>query len=61
MNDTQIVFFSPDTPSIEELRRILEAQRGAPVSTGDAKDVGIGLISLYECLARKRPTEETGQ
>ena len=47
-------FFVPDEQKIQLLQHILEAESGKAISFDEAEEVGIQLISLYECLARDR-------
>jgi hypothetical protein len=51
-------FYAPNQADIEQLRVILEEQAGAMVTFADAEEVGMQLVSLYECLARERETAE---
>lgn len=54
-------FYAPTKANIEQLRIILTKQSGALVTFEEAEEVGIQLVSLYECLARERDgTEEAG-
>jgi hypothetical protein len=54
-------FYAPSKLNIEQLRSILSERSGAEVTFEDAEEVGIQLVSLYECLARERnKTEEEG-
>lgn len=57
MSET-VSFYAPSEVNIEQLRVILEAQSGAHVSFKEAEEVGIQLVSLYECLARERDDKE---
>ena len=52
-------FYAPSAASIEQLRVILEIRSGTHISYEEAEEVGIQLMSLYECLARKR--DSTGE
>lgn len=47
-------FYAPSKANIEQLQGILAARTGADVTFEEAEEVGIQLISLYECLARER-------
>ena len=47
-------FYAPSKTNIEQLRNILAERFGTDVTFEDAEEVGIQLISLYECLARER-------
>jgi hypothetical protein len=49
---------APSKVNIEQLRVILEERSGAHVSFEEAEEVGIQLVSLYECLARERDDAE---
>ena len=52
-------FYTPDHTNIEQLRIILQERTNTPVTFEEAEEVGIQLVSLYECLARERePLEE---
>jgi hypothetical protein len=54
-------FYTPSQASIEALQGILSEQLGAAVTFEEAEEVGIQLISFYECLARERNSaEESG-
>ncbi|GEM_PF-1876488 len=56
-------FFAPSSDMTERLRSILTVKSEIPVSFDDAAEIGIQLLSLYECLARERnkPGEDDGQ
>ncbi len=54
MSDTITNFYAPDDMSVEQLRVILERERGDVVPYDEAAEVGTQLLSLYECLARER-------
>ena len=47
-------FYAPSKANIEQLQSILAARTGADVTFEEAEEVGIQLVSLYECLARER-------
>ncbi len=47
-------FFVPDEEKIKLLQSILEMESGRVVSFEEAEEIGIQLITLYECLARDR-------
>jgi hypothetical protein len=49
---------APSRENIEQLRVILERRFGVAVSFVEAEEVGVQLISLYECLARERDNVE---
>jgi hypothetical protein len=51
-------FYAPSQANIEQLRVILEERAAAPVTFEEAEEVGIQLVSLYECLARERDNAE---
>lgn len=53
-NDTTQGFYTPDEDSIQLLRNILQTETGNPVGFDEAEEIGLQLVSLYECLARKR-------
>jgi hypothetical protein len=40
--------------SITSLQRVLHEQFGADVSFGDAEEIGIGLVELYQLLLKLR-------
>ena len=58
MSDTITNFYAPDQMSVEQLRVILERERGEVVPYDEAAEVGTQLLSLYECLAREREMPE---
>lgn len=47
-------FYAPSKANIEQLQDILAERSGADVTFEDAEEVGLQLVSLYECLARER-------
>lgn len=51
-------FYKPNKTDIEQLRIILESRSAIAVSFEEAEEVGIQLVSLYECLARDRQDTE---
>lgn len=51
-------FYAPSKANIEQLQIILAEQSGTDVSFEEAKEVGVQLVLLYECLARDRKTHE---
>ncbi len=54
-------FYAPSKANIEQLQSILAKQSGTDVTFEEAEEVGIQLVSLYECLAREHnSTEESG-
>jgi len=53
-------FFAPSSDMTERLRTILTANSEIPVSFDDATEIGIQLVSLYECLARDRDNAKSG-
>lgn len=53
-------FFSPSEANIELLRQILSQLTGNIVTFEDAEEVGIQLLSFYECIARDRNNKEVG-
>ncbi len=55
-------FFTPSEDMVELLQSILEGNSSTAVTFEEAQEVGIQLVSLYECLARDRqpPPEEDG-
>lgn len=58
MNE-KLDFYAPDQAHIEQLRTILQERTGTSVTYEEAEEVGIQLVSFYECLARERePNEE---
>lgn len=52
-------FYSPSEEQIVLLQSILQKESREAVPLNEAQEVGIQLISLYECLARDR-TPPTG-
>jgi hypothetical protein len=54
-------FYAPSSANIEQLRVILQTQAGASVTFEEAEEVGIQLVSLYECLAREHKIIEEDQ
>lgn len=54
-------FYAPSKTKIEQLQVILADQSGTNVTFEEAEEIGIQLVSLYECLARERNSmEENG-
>lgn len=53
-------FFAPSSDMTECLRSILTAKSEVPVTFDEAAEIGIQLLSLYECLARKHEDNESG-
>lgn len=54
-------FYSPTEEQIVLLQSILQKESHEPVPLEEAQEVGIQLVSLYECLARDRtPSEVRG-
>lgn len=51
-------FHTPSSANIEQLQAILEERSGVSISFEEAEEVGIQLVSLYECLARERDSKE---
>ncbi len=47
-------FYSPNEEQIVLLQSILQKETHESVSLKEAQEVGIQLVSLYECLARDR-------
>lgn len=47
-------FYSPSEEQIVLLQSILQKESHESVSLKEAQEVGIQLVSLYECLARDR-------
>ena len=52
-------FYSPSEEQIVLLQSILQKESHESVSLKEAQEVGIQLVSLYECLARDR-TQSVG-
>lgn len=52
-------FYSPSEEQIVLLQSILQKESHESVSLQEAQEVGIQLVSLYECLARDR-TQSVG-
>jgi len=53
-------FYTPGQANIEKLRGILSEQLGVAVTFEEAEEVGIQLVSLYECLTRERGGAKEG-
>jgi hypothetical protein len=51
-------FYAPSKTNIEQLQVILAERSGTDVTLEEAEEVGIQLVSLYECLARERNSAE---
>lgn len=47
-------FYAPSKANIEQLQDILAERSGADVTFEEAEEIGVQLVSLYECLARER-------
>ena len=47
--------------NFEQLRVILADKSGIEVTFEEAEEVGIELVSLYECLAREHGSKEESQ
>lgn len=47
-------FYDPSTEQVVLLQSILQKESRVAVSLGEAKEIGLELLSLYECLARDR-------
>lgn len=47
-------FYAPSKANIEQLQDILVERSGADVTFEEAEEIGVQLVSLYECLARER-------
>lgn len=47
-------FYAPSEEQVVLLQSILQKESHEPVSLKEAQEVGIQLVSLYECLARER-------
>lgn len=58
MGKTTTDFYAPSKANIEQLQSILAKQTGIDVTFEEAEEVGIQLVSLYECLARERNSAE---
>ena len=52
-------FYSPSEEQIVLMQSILQKESHESVSLQEAQEVGIQLVSLYECLARDR-TQSVG-
>lgn len=48
-------FFSPSDDQLELLQSILQGSSDAPVSLEEAREIGVQLVSLYECLSNSKP------
>lgn len=53
-------FYTPDKASIEQLKTILANRSKSDVTFEEAEEVGIQLVSLYECLVRKHGDKGCG-
>jgi hypothetical protein len=54
-------FYAPSKTNIEQLQVILAEKSGTDVTFEEAEEVGVQLLSLYECLARDRKSHEDEQ
>lgn len=54
-------FYAPDKTNIEQLKVILTERSGTDVTFEEAEEIGIQLVSLYECLTRERNATEEKQ
>jgi len=54
-------FYAPSETNIEQLQVILAQKSGTDVTFEEAKEIGVQLLSLYECLARDRKSHEDEQ
>ena len=47
-------FYAPNEAQIALLQSILQKETHDMITLAEAKEIGIQLVSLYECLARER-------
>lgn len=47
-------FYAPNDEQVVSLQSILQRESNVAISISEAKEIGIQLMSLYECLARDR-------
>jgi len=52
--EVAVGFYAPNEEQIVLLQSILQKESHEAVSLREAQEVGIQLVSLYECLARDR-------
>lgn len=57
--DTTVGFFSPTDEQLELLQSILQAKSNDAISLDEAREIGVQLVSLYECLSSSKPPTET--
>ena len=51
--------FSPTNEQLELLQSILQTGSNELVTLDEAREVGVQLVSLYECLSKNRSLAET--
>lgn len=51
--------FSPTDEQLELLQSILQANSSKLVTLDETREVGVQLVSLYECLSKSRSPAET--
>ena len=51
--------FSPTNEQLELLQSILQTSSNELVTLDEAREVGVQLVSLYECLSKNRSLAET--
>lgn len=51
--------FSPTDEQLELLQSILQANSSKLVTLDETREVGVQLVSLYECLSKNRSPAET--
>lgn len=47
-------FYLPDDAQIKKLRSIIRKETGRKITYEDAEEIGLQLLSLYQCLARNQ-------
>ena len=51
--------FSPNDEQLELLQSVLQANSSKLVTLDETREVGVQLVSLYECLSKNRSPAET--
>lgn len=51
--------FSPTDEQLELLQSVLQANSSKLVTLDETREVGVQLVSLYECLSKNRSPAET--
>ena len=52
-------FFSPTDEQLELLQSILQTKSIYPISLDETREIGVQLVSLYECLSINKPPART--